>query len=85
MREAIAAIVGVVSPLATGWLLVTFGPRVAFGTTAVILVFAALPFLRTPDIKVAPQAVGSLRAPTNTAGAEPRLTATCGTRAGMNM
>ncbi len=62
MREAIAAVVGVVSPLVTGWLLVTFGPRVAFGTTAVILVFAALPFLRTPDVKVAPQSIGSLRA-----------------------
>ena len=35
MREAIAAVVGVVSPLVTGWLLVTFGPRVAFGVTAV--------------------------------------------------
>jgi MFS transporter, DHA1 family, inner membrane transport protein len=62
MREAIAAVVGVVSPLLTGWLLVTFGPRVAFGITAVILVFAALPFLRTPDVKVAPQSIGSLRA-----------------------
>jgi MFS transporter, DHA1 family, inner membrane transport protein len=61
-REAIAAVVGVVSPLVTGWLLVTFGPRVAFGTTAVVLVIAALPFLRTPEVKVAPQSVGSLRA-----------------------
>jgi MFS transporter, DHA1 family, inner membrane transport protein len=61
-REAIAAVAAVVSPLVTGWLLVTFGPRVAFGITAVILVFAALPFLRTPDVKVAPQSMGSLRA-----------------------
>jgi MFS transporter, DHA1 family, inner membrane transport protein len=62
MREAIASVVGVVSPLVTGWLLVTFGPRAAFGTTAVVLVLAALPFLRTPDVKVAPQSIGSLRA-----------------------
>jgi Major Facilitator Superfamily len=61
-REAIAAIVGVVSPLVTGWLLVAFGPRVAFGTTAVVLLLAALPFLRTPDVKVVPQSIGSLRA-----------------------
>jgi MFS transporter, DHA1 family, inner membrane transport protein len=62
VREATAAIVGVVSPLVTGWLLVTFGPRVAFGATAVVLLLAALPFLRTPDVKVEPQSVGSLRA-----------------------
>jgi DHA1 family inner membrane transport protein len=61
-REAIAAIVGVVSPLVTGWLLVAFGPRVAFGTTALVLLLAALPFLRTPDVKVVPQSIGSLRA-----------------------
>jgi len=35
-REAIAAVVGVASPLLTGWMLVAFGPRVAFGTTALI-------------------------------------------------
>jgi MFS transporter, DHA1 family, inner membrane transport protein len=61
-REAIAGVVAVVSPLMTGWLLVTFGPRVAFGATAVVLLLAALPFLRTPDVKVAPQSPGSWRA-----------------------
>ena len=44
-REAIAATVGIASPLGTGWLLVTFGPRVAFGATAVIVMLAALPIL----------------------------------------
>jgi len=51
-REAIAALVGIVSPLATGWVLVTFGPTVAFGATALILLSAALPLLWTPDVIV---------------------------------
>jgi hypothetical protein len=61
-REAIAAIVGVASPLATGWLLVTFGPRVAFGATAVVVMLAALPVLWTPDVPVARHAAGAFRA-----------------------
>jgi MFS transporter, DHA1 family, inner membrane transport protein len=61
-REAIAAVVGVASPLATGWLLVTFGPRIAFGATAVIVTLAALPILRTPDIAVARKVTGGFRA-----------------------
>jgi MFS transporter, DHA1 family, inner membrane transport protein len=62
VREAIAAIVGVVSPVATGWMLVAFGPRVAFGATSLIAALAALPLLRAPDVKVAPRAAGALRA-----------------------
>ncbi len=62
MREAIAAVVGILAPLATGWLLFAFGPRVAFGTTAVIMAFAAVPILWTPDIAVAPRAIGGFRA-----------------------
>jgi MFS transporter len=61
-REAIAAVVGVASPLVTGWLLVTFGPRIAFGATAVIVTLAALPILRTPDIAVACKVTGGFRA-----------------------
>jgi DHA1 family inner membrane transport protein len=62
MREAIAATVGIASPLGTGWLLVTFGPRVAFGATAIIVMLAALPLLWTPDVKVARHAAGAFRA-----------------------
>lgn len=62
VREAIAAMVGVVSPLATGWMLVAFGPRVAFGATAMIVALAALPLLWAPDVKVAPQVPGAFRA-----------------------
>ena len=51
-REAIAALVGIVSPLVTGWALFTLGPAVAFGATALILLSAAFPLLWTPDIVV---------------------------------
>jgi hypothetical protein len=61
-REAIAAIIGVASPLLTGWMLVTFGPRLAFGTTAVIAATAALPLLWAPDVRVKRHVPGALRA-----------------------
>jgi MFS transporter len=58
-REAVAAGVGIVGPLATGWALVAFGPRAAFGATAVVLMLAALPIIWTPNVKVAWNASGS--------------------------
>jgi hypothetical protein len=61
-REALASLVGIVSPLLTGWALVAFGPRVAFGATGVVLLLAALPLLLTPDVTVARQAPGAFRA-----------------------
>jgi MFS transporter len=61
-REAIAAIVGIVSPLATGWALVAFGPRIAFGTAALVLLVAALPLLWTPDVAVSRRAPGAFKA-----------------------
>jgi MFS transporter, DHA1 family, inner membrane transport protein len=61
-REAIAAVVGIASPLLTGWMLVAFGARVAFGTTSGIVVLSALPLLWTPNVKVTRQAPGALRA-----------------------
>jgi MFS transporter, DHA1 family, inner membrane transport protein len=61
-REAIGAFVGIASPLTTGWMLVSLGPRVAFGTTAVIGALAALPLLWAPEVRVARSAPGSLRA-----------------------
>jgi MFS transporter, DHA1 family, inner membrane transport protein len=62
VREAIAAIVGIASPLATGWLLVACGPRVAFGTTSVIAALAVLPLLWAPNVEVAQHMPGALRA-----------------------
>jgi DHA1 family inner membrane transport protein len=61
-REAISAMVGVIGPLATGWALTTFGPRVAFDVTAVMLVLAALPLFWTPSVAVAVSAPGTFKA-----------------------
>ena len=61
-REAIAAVVGIIAPLATGWTLTTFGARAAFDATAVVLLLAALPLLGTPNVAVADEAPGVFRA-----------------------
>ena len=61
-REAIAAVVSVASPLLTGWMLVTFGPRAAFGMTAVIAMAAAVPLLWAPDVEVRRHVPGVFRA-----------------------
>ncbi|KRB42670.1 hypothetical protein [Phenylobacterium sp. Root700] len=61
-REAIAALVGIAAPLLTGWALVTLGPRVAFGATALALALSALPLLKTPNVLVAADAPGALHA-----------------------
>jgi hypothetical protein len=61
-REAIAAIVGIIAPLATGWTLTTFGARAAFDATAVVQLLAALPLFGTRNVAVADEAPGALRA-----------------------
>ena len=61
-REAIAATVGIVSPLLTGFVLVRFGPMIAFGVTGFVLLISALPLFATPDVRVAPQMPGAFRA-----------------------
>jgi DHA1 family inner membrane transport protein len=61
-REAIAALVGIVGPLATGWALTTLGPRIAFDATAVVLVLAALPIFGTRNVAVADEVPGAFRA-----------------------
>ncbi|HEY2070749.1 MAG TPA: MFS transporter [Rhizomicrobium sp.] len=62
MREALAAIVGIVAPIGTGWVLVTFGPLAAFGATAVVQALGAVPFFWTPDVAVARAAPGAWKA-----------------------
>lgn len=62
IREAIAAIVGVVAPLATAWMLIQFGPRVAFGVTALVVAIAVLPLSYTPDVRAAKSAPGAFKA-----------------------
>ena len=61
-REALSSVVGIVSPLVTGWMLVAFGPMVAFGGAAAVLVLAALPLLWTPNVAVARAAPGAFKA-----------------------
>jgi|HubBroStandDraft_6_1064221.scaffolds.fasta_scaffold213264_2 DHA1 family inner membrane transport protein len=62
LREGSVAVLGIVSPLATSWLLVVFGPRAAFYTTGAFAALAALPLLWMPDVRIAPTAPGALRA-----------------------
>lgn len=61
-REAIAALVGIIAPLLTGWALVTVGPHVAFGATAAVLVVSALPLFKTPAVPIAREAPGAFSA-----------------------
>jgi hypothetical protein len=61
-REAIAAIAGIIGPLATGWALAVLGPRAAFGANAVVLALSALPIVWTPNARIAWNAPGVFRA-----------------------
>jgi hypothetical protein len=61
-REAIAAIAGIIGPLATGWALTVLGPRVAFGANAVTLALSALPIVWAPNVKIAHNVPGVFRA-----------------------
>lgn len=62
MREAIAAMAGIVSPILTGWLLMAFGPLTAFGAASAINLTAMAPLFWTPNIAVAKQVPGAFRA-----------------------
>jgi hypothetical protein len=61
-REAVAAVVGIIGPLATGWALTALGPRVAFGAAAAVMMLAALPIVFTPAVTVALRVSGALKA-----------------------
>jgi DHA1 family inner membrane transport protein len=61
-REAASALVGIAAPLLTGWALVTLGPQVAFGATCLVLMLSAAPLFWTPNVEIAAQAPGALRA-----------------------
>src|SRR6186997_523387 len=51
-REALASIAGITGPLVTGWALVSFGPRAAFGITACVQILSALPLFGTSNVHV---------------------------------
>ena len=61
-REALASVAGIIGPLLGGWTLAILGPRVAFGAAAIVHVLAALPFLGTPDVRIARNVPGAFRA-----------------------
>jgi hypothetical protein len=58
LREAVAAAVSVVAPLAAGWALTRYGPHVAFGVTSAALTLSAAPILFAPNVAVARTAPG---------------------------
>ncbi|MEJ0044074.1 MAG: MFS transporter [Rhizomicrobium sp.] len=62
LREAVTAALGIVTPLFFGWLLVAYGPRVAFWATGAVQALSAIPVLFMPDVKVAKEAPGAFRA-----------------------
>ena len=61
MREAIAAIASIASPLAMGFLLVTFGPGVTFNATMLSVLVSAIPLLFVPDVPIARRIAGAYR------------------------
>jgi hypothetical protein len=61
-REALAALAGIAGPLAAGWALATFGPRIAFGVNAAVMASSALPLLFARNVPVIPAAPGAFRA-----------------------
>lgn len=52
VREALAAIVGIASPIAAGWMLVTLGPQIAFGATTAVVIVSALPLMFARNVAV---------------------------------
>ena len=62
MREAIAAAVGIVAPLATAFGLVLVGAGQTFAATALVVALSAVPLLFTPDVAVARHVPGALKA-----------------------
>jgi hypothetical protein len=62
VREAMVAVVGIVAPLLGAWALVAAGSRIAFAGVGVIQAIAVLPLLGVPNVAVAREAPGALRA-----------------------
>ena len=64
-REAIATVVGMVCPLIGSLMLTALGPRIAFGSTALISCLSAIPLLWTPDLPLAKLPSGTVVASRN--------------------
>jgi MFS transporter, DHA1 family, inner membrane transport protein len=61
-REAVASLAAILGPLVGGWALATLGPRIAFAVVASAQILSAIPFLGTPDVKIAHTLPGAYRA-----------------------
>ena len=61
-REAFAAVVGIASPLLTGWMLVALGPRAAFGMISMTAALSALPIFWAPGVAVRPHVPAAFKA-----------------------
>jgi DHA1 family inner membrane transport protein len=61
-REAFSAVVSVVAPLIGAWAILTGGPWLLFGGAALVQALSLLPLLGAPQIAVAHEAPGALRA-----------------------
>jgi MFS transporter, DHA1 family, inner membrane transport protein len=62
VREGLTALIGIVSPLAMGWMLVALGSQTAFWSMGLIQAASAIPLLWMPDVAVARRAPGVMRA-----------------------
>ncbi|MFO1033711.1 MAG: hypothetical protein U1E15_06455 [Hyphomicrobiales bacterium] len=54
--ELLGAVMGIVAPLARGFMLTLFSPLVAFGSVGAIMAASAIPILLGPDVAIAPDA-----------------------------
>ena len=61
-REALAAVVGILAPLAGAWAFVTVGPGLTFAAAGVVQALAVVPLFGVPNVVVKQAAPGTLRA-----------------------
>ncbi|WP_293676281.1 MFS transporter [uncultured Phenylobacterium sp.] len=61
-REAMAAVIGILAPLAGGWALVTWGPTPMFACVGLLQALAALPLIGGPEVPIKDEAPSGLRA-----------------------
>lgn len=56
------ALVGIVSPILSGWMLATFGPRITFNVNGLIVLLSVIPMLWTPNTPIQRHIDGGFRA-----------------------
>lgn len=61
-QNAGMALVGIVNPLLSGWLLATYGPRVAFNLSGLIVLLSLVPLLWMPNTPIQRRIDGGFRA-----------------------